>query len=466
MNKYAQIELNLALGRKLNERYATKDIHQRLANIGQEKNLVVGEVGEPSSSGVNNDEILKNTANISLENPGTISRAGYDRERSLAGSPKHPGLLAPQYATKDKDWDLSTPKISSEHKEVLDTALQKFHPDYGKWYNDIKPKVEGIFKSKEYDDSDFMLGLLASGSKQKHPWDNFKEASRRYAEITHGSSFSYEPESQDTLRVSAGGISSGPKRAAYHANLLGDPEPVTVDRHMKMGVLNNYSDDTAVSAPEHRAITGLTRELATKHNIPPREAQAALWGFHLSRAGLNHPAFHEKGSPLRKYSKLEGGPLEPTDTVSGIQGYGEFMRHNEPALRSLKQSADSARLKHPVLSKMAGQKFLVGHGLVLGSEEHAAMRRGSDLSSEELGQVKQYGTLEGHTLAAVKPEGETPKSRTLDATTVSHGGSPEQPAMPRKPKLEDIQDIFVAMSLIEQLVLKEDYGLIKVLLED
>ena len=440
MNKFVAMELKLAFGKKITEASQPK-IHSRLTDTDPES-LLIYPVNTPrKGKNVDNEKIL-GSKGIHLFDPAERRDTDYDPQR------ERKDLFTPQYNRK------GDPEISQEHLRVLDTAIQKFHPAYGKWYNDVRPKVEGIFKSEHYDDTDFMTGLLASGSSQKHPWDNFKEASRRYTEIAHGMPISKDSYERDTLRVAGGGMSSGPKRFAYHHNLLGNEDYTTVDRHMKMGILNQYSTakgDIAVSPKEHQIITKVNQVLSKEHGLPNREGQAALWGFHIARSSLNHPAFHEEGSPLRKYSQLAGGLLPPTEKESGVQGYGEYMRHNEGALRSMKSAADEARLRHPLFSKMAGGKFLMTGGGTGQVGNLASPRRGSDLSKSELDQVRHRGTLSGHAIAAVTPEGQS-----LDAASVSMEGKPLNPGIPRYRKstvdAEEATAVFIAMNLLEKLI--------------
>lgn len=102
--------------------------------------------------------------------------------------------------------------------------------------------------------------------------------------------FEFDAHRYNLIRIMRGEPLSGPKVTAFEANLMGDPDSVTVDRWM-MRAFNDstqlvngrcehaaYKDtDDAPSEPDYRCIEDAVRKLAYEAGVQPRQYQAAVW---------------------------------------------------------------------------------------------------------------------------------------------------------------------------------------------
>lgn len=74
-------------------------------------------------------------------------------------------------------------------------------------------------------------------------------------------------------------VLSGQKVRAFYANILGDPDAVTVDRWAARIARADYSDKGLVTKSQYNAIADAYREAATERGIVARDIQAAVWTY-------------------------------------------------------------------------------------------------------------------------------------------------------------------------------------------
>lgn len=74
-------------------------------------------------------------------------------------------------------------------------------------------------------------------------------------------------------------VLSGLKVRAFYANILGDPDAVTVDRWAARIARNDYTDKGLVTTREYREIADAYREAAAMRGISARDLQAAVWTY-------------------------------------------------------------------------------------------------------------------------------------------------------------------------------------------
>lgn len=79
---------------------------------------------------------------------------------------------------------------------------------------------------------------------------------------------------QNAEKVYAGGTLTGPKTAAFAANIAGNYDPVTVDVWMMRAAGLDTDRPTVV---QYREISKAVRRMARRHNMTPAAMQALIW---------------------------------------------------------------------------------------------------------------------------------------------------------------------------------------------
>jgi hypothetical protein len=69
----------------------------------------------------------------------------------------------------------------------------------------------------------------------------------------------------------------GQKVTAFYANIMGDPNAVTVDRWAARIARGDPSDKGLVTAKQYREMADAYRDAADRVGVTPRELQAAVW---------------------------------------------------------------------------------------------------------------------------------------------------------------------------------------------
>lgn len=312
-----------------------------------------------------------------------------------------------------------SPEISNDQLDYLTNAALQSR-DSKNWYHDIHPIIKSVFDSEHYKDSHMVMGLLAAGSAQSHPHENFVKSMRAYRDLIQEKPLVGDPASTSNYLRAAHGVGlSGPKVNPYGANIAGDHTKITSDRHMRYSVLNDYNPEIETVSPQqfaaiHQGVSHVAKRLGWSN----AQTQAAIWAHHIRKVTNNHPSFHQSNSAFRHYSKLYGGWLNPTETENPIQDYGQYLYHNFDALKKVKDSMDAVRLKHPEHSKAAGSN----KSFFFNSESPSGLAKsGGALDDTHVASAfpsKSDSSKKLHNLIDVKGR---------DATTTSQFGWPDEP---------------------------------------
>lgn len=83
-------------------------------------------------------------------------------------------------------------------------------------------------------------------------------------------------------------VLSGPKVRSFFANIVGDPDAVTVDRWAARIARGDAADAGLVTAREYREISTAYRCAADVAGVTPRELQAAVWTYFRRVNGAAH----------------------------------------------------------------------------------------------------------------------------------------------------------------------------------
>ena len=83
-------------------------------------------------------------------------------------------------------------------------------------------------------------------------------------------------------------VLSGRKVRAFYANIIGDPDAVTVDRWAVRIALGDPEHPGTVGDRDHYAIESAYREAAGRIGIAPRDLQAATWVAFRRQHGAAH----------------------------------------------------------------------------------------------------------------------------------------------------------------------------------
>jgi hypothetical protein len=80
-----------------------------------------------------------------------------------------------------------------------------------------------------------------------------------------------------------GDVLSGQKVRAFFANIMGDPDAVTVDRWAARIARGNPADRGTVTARQYVDMAAAYREAAERVGVTPRDLQAAVWTHYRNR---------------------------------------------------------------------------------------------------------------------------------------------------------------------------------------
>lgn len=151
------------------------------------------------------------------------------------------------------------------------------------WYDKTRDELHKVFGQK---DGDLMIRLLAATSPNTTVPANVTLALKAFRQIKYGQDFQgeagkpgYLPVVKDMLKAiryngdedAIGGL----KVQSFRKNLLGETDPVTIDRWMKR--IFNFKSKGSITDPQYKFMDYQVTRLAKKLNMEPRQVQAALW---------------------------------------------------------------------------------------------------------------------------------------------------------------------------------------------
>lgn len=151
------------------------------------------------------------------------------------------------------------------------------------WYDKTREELHKVFGQK---DGDLMIRLLAATSPNTTVPSNVTLALKAFQQMKQGEDFhgegdspGYLPVVKDMLRAIRDGgdedAVGGLKVQSFRKNLLGETDPVTIDRWMKR--IFNFKSAGSITDPQYKFMDYQVTRLAKKLDMQPRQVQAALW---------------------------------------------------------------------------------------------------------------------------------------------------------------------------------------------
>lgn len=149
------------------------------------------------------------------------------------------------------------------------------------WYSESRKTIETIFGN----DADLFCDLLAATSPRKQVRANWNLARRIYdahkANLPIPTTGLMPTNFNNVRRALAGQELSGPKVAAFAANLKGDHNRVTID----VWILRHFKIGKKISAKQYVELEKKIQRLARRHKMTPAAYQAKIWCESMRRVG-------------------------------------------------------------------------------------------------------------------------------------------------------------------------------------
>ena len=169
-------------------------------------------------------------------------------------------------------------KASTIYKNLESWYL--VNPDNGHdWYNDARQLVSDLSAKHEVPKTT-VAGIISALSPQKSWHENIKLADKVLSGSTRGHTRGQLNKAYQIMLTEQKGeicaILHGLKTVNFFLNLIGDPDAVTVDRHIIKASLG-HELSVGITNRQYLIIEDQVRIIAKKHNKAPSAVQAIIW---------------------------------------------------------------------------------------------------------------------------------------------------------------------------------------------
>lgn len=177
-------------------------------------------------------------------------------------------------------------KATANNLPNTQQLIQKFNDGKAgaEWYDKTRAELHRIFGPE---DGDMMVKFLAATSPNTTVPSNVTLALKAFKQYKLGQEFAgenpkdpgYLPVVKDMLNAIRNGEDldqvGGLKVQSFRKNLMGEADPVTIDRWMKR--IFNFTSKGSITDPQYKFMDYQVTRIAKQLNMEPRQVQAAMW---------------------------------------------------------------------------------------------------------------------------------------------------------------------------------------------